>query len=117
MNRGSSRRLIGAPRTSSIVSVVMAPLLRVRRRGSGRDRGGGGSRGGGGGRADARRGAGLHRRRSLADGGHDVVVTGAPTEVALERVPDLAIGRLRVPIEQVGGRHDHARGAEAALEA
>src|SRR6478752_1455675 len=68
-------------------------------------------------RAGRRCGTGLHRRGGLADRGDDVLVARAAAVVALERVADLAVGRLGVPGEEVGRDHDHARRAEAALEA
>jgi hypothetical protein len=45
------------------------------------------------------------------------VVAGAAAEVALEPVPDLLVGGVRIAREQVGGGHDHAGRTEAALEA
>ena len=48
--------------------------------------------------------------------GDDVLVTGAATQIAVERVADLSVRRLRVLGEQVGGGHDHAGRAEAALQ-
>ena len=54
-------------------------------------------------------GGGLHRP-------DDVVVAGAPAQVALEPAADLVLGRLRVVVEQVDRLHDHARRAVAALE-
>src|SRR4051812_48667133 len=110
MKRGSSTRLTELPRTSWR-SVAIAALLR-RRWSSGASR-----RSGVGGRGRRGRGAGAHRRGGLADGGDDVVVPRAAADVALDRVPDLVVGRVGVAGEEVGGRHDHARRAEAALEA
>src|SRR4030095_5529787 len=52
-----------------------------------------------------------------ADGAHDVLVAGAAAEVALDRIPDLGLGRIGVVIEQPAGGHEHARGAEPALQA
>src|SRR5215813_4650996 len=46
----------------------------------------------------------------------DVVIAGAPAEVALELVPDLVFARVRVALEDLVRRHDHARRAETALE-
>src|SRR6059036_3419349 len=48
--------------------------------------------------------------------GDDVLVAGAAAEIALERVPDLGVARMRVLTQQVGGGHDHSRGAEPALQ-
>ena len=67
--------------------------------------------------AGRRGGAGLHRRGGLADRRDDVLVAGAAAVVALERVPDLVVGGVGVPGEEVGRDHDHAGRAEPALEA
>ena len=45
------------------------------------------------------------------------MVAGAPAEVALQPLPDLALGGIRVLREQRRRRHHHARRAEAALQA
>src|SRR5215213_6542556 len=96
MKRGSSVRLTEVPRTST--AIVLSPsALGLRRRGGGRSR--------------------LHRSRRFADRRDDVLVAGASTVVALQRVADLAVGGIRVAGEEVGRDHDHSRGAEAALEA
>ena len=58
-----------------------------------------------------------HGRGGGADGRDDVVVTGTAADVAGDGVPDLVVGRVAVAGQQVGGGHDHARGAEAALQA
>ena len=55
--------------------------------------------------------------RCVLHGLHDVVVAGAPAEVALEPEPDLLLGRVRVLLEQVDALHDHPRRAEPALQA
>src|SRR6266850_2929 len=89
MNRGSSRRLLAFPNSRPSVTVAIAAPLLLRRHVLGRP----------------------------LDRLHDVVVTRAPAEVALELVADLLLRRLRVALEDLGGRHDHARRAEAALEA
>src|SRR5690349_8219853 len=47
----------------------------------------------------------------------DVVVARAAADVAVERFADLRLARLRVVLQQVDGRHHHAGGAEAALQA
>src|SRR3954462_7827731 len=52
----------------------------------------------------------------VAHRAHDVVVAGAAAEVALEPVADLFLARVRVAPEEVGGGHDHAGRAVAALE-
>src|SRR6185436_1660042 len=46
----------------------------------------------------------------------DVLVAGAAAEVAGDALADLGFGRLRIVVEQVGGRHDHAGRAIAALQ-
>src|SRR6266540_4212126 len=61
----------------------------------------------------------LSRRHLLGgplDGLDDVVVAGAAAEVALQPVTDLGLRGPRVALEELGGRHDHARRAEAALK-
>src|SRR5918995_3459135 len=90
MNLGSSTRLTGAPSTSVVISRLLCRN--------------------GGGRALA------HGPGGLADRQHDVVVARAAAEVALDRVPNLLVGRIVGPAQQVGGGHDHAGGAEPALE-
>src|SRR2546425_1056963 len=47
----------------------------------------------------------------------DVVIAGAPAEVAFQLVADLLLGGARIALEELGGRQDHARRAEAALQA
>src|SRR5512135_2390708 len=59
----------------------------------------------------------LHPGRGVLHRGDDVLVAGAAAEIPLEPVPDLRVGRLRVRREEVARRQDHARRAEAALEA
>ena len=52
------------------------------------------------------------RRRRLGrreHGLHDVVVAGAAAEVAFEAEADVALGRVRVLLEERDRRHDHAR--------
>src|SRR5258705_10898331 len=102
MNRGSSTRLTAEPRTSWTSVAIVVSFDRW----SGVD--GCGRRGGG---------AGAHHRGRLADRRDDVVVASAAADVALDRVPDLVVGRVGVASEQIARRHDHARLAEAALEA
>src|SRR5215210_7043319 len=98
MKRGSSVRLTGAPRTSAVI----VRLLRrcAGRRGRGRRRGR----------------AGPPRGRGLADRRDDVLVARAAAVVALDRVPDLVVRRVRVASKQICRNHDHPGGAEAALE-
>src|SRR2546428_4422686 len=59
---------------------------------------------------------GRHLLGGVLDGLDDIVVAGAAAEVALEPVPDLALRRARVALDELSGRHDHARRAEAALQ-
>src|SRR5712691_12687851 len=54
--------------------------------------------------------------RGEAHGVEDLCVAGAAAEVAREGLADLVVARVGVALEQVGGRHDQARGAEAALD-
>src|SRR5262245_42499093 len=58
-----------------------------------------------------------HAGRTRADSLDDVVIAGAPAQVALEPVPDLVLAGIRRPLAQVGRTHDHARRAEPALQA
>src|SRR6516165_6825090 len=50
-------------------------------------------------------------------GPDDVVVTGAPAQVAFQPGPHLLLGGVRVLLQQRHDGHDHARRAEAALQA
>src|SRR5262245_61858572 len=97
MSRGSSRRLMDLPNMRSSVALAMAipSLARLCRLllGSG------------------------HRVGGPLDGLHDVVVPRAAAQVAFELVPDLLFGGLGVPLEHLVSGHDHARGAEPALQA
>ena len=66
-----------------------------------------------------RRGA---RRRFLAcrsplDRANDRRVSGAAADLPGDGLPDLGFGRIGVSVEQRPGRHHHAGGAEAALQA
>src|SRR5262245_35504173 len=87
MNRGSSRRLMLAP--NSLAVAMMGPPSPSALR---------------------------HLLGGPLDRLDDVVVAGAAAEVALELVPDLLLGCVRVPLDQLHRRHDHARRAEAALQ-
>src|SRR2546426_5152675 len=89
MNRRSSRRLIGAPRTSVVIGCLL----------SGRG-------------ADRRRGAGPHHGGRLADRRDDVLVAGTATDVALDGVPDLVVRGVGVMADELRRGHDHARRAE-----
>src|SRR5437868_15369143 len=57
------------------------------------------------------------RLRGLLHRLHDVGVPGAAADVALEPGADLGLARIGVALEQVAGGDDHARRAEAALQA
>src|SRR5664279_3801705 len=92
MKRGSSTRLIEAPRTS----VVMVDSLSVVSAGR-----------------DSTR---PERGCRLADRRHDVLVARAAAQVALDAVADLVVRGIRVARQLIRGRHDHARRAEAALQ-
>src|SRR5207249_8067112 len=88
MNRGSSRRLIDFPNKRSAATVAMRSTSLLRGHVLGRP----------------------------LDRLHDVVVTRAPAQVALELVADQLLGRLGVALEHLVDGHDHARRAEPALE-
>src|SRR5581483_10653018 len=88
IRRGSSTRLTGAPISGLVGSVAVAISP-----------------------------LSAHRLRRLAHGADDVLVAGAPAEVALERVANLVVARVGVPREQVGRGDDHPRRAEPALQA
>src|SRR5690242_18458304 len=53
----------------------------------------------------------LHRLRGALHGPHDVLVAGAPAEVALDTLTDLTLVGVGVVAEQVDGLHDHSRSA------
>jgi hypothetical protein len=44
------------------------------------------------------------------------LVAGAAAEIAVDGFPDLAVGRAGMMLQQVMRAHDHAGGAEAALQ-
>ena len=52
----------------------------------------------------------------ILHGFDDVLIAGATAEIAVERVADLLVARVRAAVEQIDRRHDHARCAEAALK-
>src|SRR4051794_3287241 len=62
-------------------------------------------------------GRSLHRGLSLLDRAHDVLVTGATADVAVELLTDLGRARIRMALAQVDRSHQHAGRAEAALQA
>src|SRR3954452_24301133 len=98
MKRGSSTRLIGSPRTSMAISLLLAL----------RGRGRGGACCASAGARGCRRTV-PHRLGGRTDGGHDVLITGAAAVVALDGVPDLVVGWIGVVGQQVGRGHDHPR--------
>src|SRR5918996_5618763 len=57
-----------------------------------------------------------HRVGGGADRLDDVVIAGAATEIALQPLADLVLGRVRIVLQEVDRAHDHAGGAEAALQ-
>jgi len=59
---------------------------------------------------------GRARLRRAPHGADDVLVSGAPAQVALEPFPDLLVARVGVAAQQVSRGHDHPWGAVAALE-
>ena len=59
---------------------------------------------------------GLHGVRGSLDGLYDVVIAGASTVVALQRMANVIFTRTRITAQQIGSRHDHARCAETALQ-
>src|SRR5215471_18013821 len=88
MKRGSSRRLMLAPK-SFMVAMVVSPWRSALR----------------------------HLLGRPLDGLDDVVVAGAAAEIALELMPDLSLAGIRIPLDHLRGRHDHAGRAEPALQA
>src|SRR5579884_360717 len=58
-----------------------------------------------------------HLLGGVLDGLDDVDVAGAAAQVALDAALDLVFGGIGVGLQQVDGLHDHARRAEAALQA
>src|SRR5229473_322897 len=57
-----------------------------------------------------------HLLGGVLNGLDDIVVARAAAEIAVELVPDLFLRRLGIALEELRGRHDHARRAEAALQ-
>src|SRR5690349_15758250 len=57
-----------------------------------------------------------HFRKAVFHGLHDVVVSGAAAEVAVERLADLGLGGLLGLAGEPDRGHHHARRAEAALQ-
>src|SRR5256885_10809087 len=57
-----------------------------------------------------------HHDRGALNGGHDLVVPGAPAEVAGEPVTDLRLARIRIALEQGPAGHQEAGRADPALQ-
>src|SRR5256886_5193675 len=57
-----------------------------------------------------------HHDRGVLHGGHDLVVPGAPAEVAGEPVTDLRLARIRIALEQGPAGHQEAGCADPALQ-
>src|SRR5262249_6676357 len=59
-----------------------------------------------------------HGGRARLHGGVGIVVAADPTQLALQSLADRALVEIGpLPLRQVHGGHDHAGGAEAALQA
>src|SRR5713101_839231 len=58
-----------------------------------------------------------HLLSSILDGTHYVLITCAAAAVAFETLANLCFGRVGVVLEQLVRGHNHAWGAEAALQA
>src|SRR6267143_869662 len=88
MKRGSSRRLIDFPniRSAATVAIGVPSLLRG------------------------------HVLGGPLDRLHDVVIAGAPAQIAFQLMSDQLLGRLGIAFEHLVDRHDHAGRAEPALE-
>jgi hypothetical protein len=59
----------------------------------------------------------LHLVRGVLHGLDDVVIAGATAKISLEPVTNLGLAWIGVVLEQIGGAHDHAWRAVAALQA
>ena len=46
----------------------------------------------------------------------DVLIPRAPADVAFQAMPDFLLGRIRIAVQNLFRRHDHARRAESALQ-
>src|SRR5437660_49567 len=53
----------------------------------------------------------------MLDGAHDVLIAGAAADVTFETLANLSFSRIGVVLEQLVRGHNHARGAETALQA
>src|ERR1044072_1813602 len=58
-----------------------------------------------------------HLLGRVLHGLHDIDVTGAAAEIPRNGLADLLLARVLVLLEQRARRHQHARGAESALQA
>src|SRR5215468_3431490 len=58
-----------------------------------------------------------HLLGRVLHGLHDVDVSGTAAEIARDRLTDLLLARVLVPLEQRDARHHHSRRAVAALQA
>ena len=59
----------------------------------------------------------FHSSRTLLHGLDDVLVTRATAQIAFEQFANFGFAGIGVAIGNVDGAHDHARGAETALQA
>src|SRR5690242_10160422 len=92
MSRGSSRLRMRLPTSFSTFVIVLAISVSATRL--------------------------LTRRcRRGSDRVDDVLVPGAPAQIAFNAMTDLVVSRVRVAVQNLLGRHDHARRAETALRA
>src|SRR5487761_368453 len=60
--------------------------------------------------------SGAHGLGRHDDGLHDVLVTRAAAQVALQAGADLLVGGMRMVLDEIDRAHDHAGGAKAALQ-
>ena len=47
---------------------------------------------------------------------HDVLISGAAAQVAVQAVPDLLLAGIGIALQDLLGDHDHARRTETALQ-
>src|SRR5260370_27581573 len=105
MSRGSSRRLTDAP-NSLVTAISVLSLRALFAGGAGRPR-----------RCGSHAATRTHRLGGGLDGRDDVLVAGAPAQIAFELLADLLVGRIGVALQDADRGHHHARGAEATLQA
>src|SRR5687767_14792462 len=55
--------------------------------------------------------------RCVLDSLNDVLIPGAAAEIAIQPVSNLFARRVRIPVDDLRGSHDHARRAVATLKA